>query len=259
MPKILIDTINPVDFFCDPPVNKRFAIYNSVFKIKNLLKCKDIHIFGTIIEGGNYIYNFFMRIFFIFVIFHICSVVSLNAQRIVSPVNTGTVMQYKVENGDTVYYAHIKELIIRTPRKFKNSADERQFWRLVNNVKRVYPYAKLAGIKLHNMNEEYMKMTSERDKKAFSKKVENELKAEFEGELRKLTINQGRILMRLVDRETGNTTYEILKDFRGSASAVLWQTVAKVFGSNLKTTYDPTKGEDKIIERIILEIEEGWL
>ena len=200
-----------------------------------------------------------MRLFLVLVFFSFCSAASLNAQRIASPVQSGTVMQYKVENGDTVYYAFIKEIVIRTPRKFKNSADERQFWRLVANVKKVYPYAKLAGVKLHNLNEEYLKMTSERDRKAFSKKVEEELKAEFEGELRKLTITQGRILMRLVDRETGHTTYEILKDFRGSASAALWQTVAKIFGSNLKTTYDPTTGEDKIIERIIQEIEEGWL
>jgi len=199
-----------------------------------------------------------MRIVFLFVFLNLCCVVSLNAQRISTP-KQGTVMQYKVENGDTVYYGYIPELIVRTPRKFKNSIEERQFWRLVANVKRVYPYAKLAGIKLHNMNVEYLQITSERDRKAFSKKVEDELKAEFEGELRKLTITQGRILMRLVDRETGHTTYEILKDFRGSASAALWQTVAKIFGSNLKTTYDPTTGEDKIIERIIREIEEGWL
>jgi len=203
--------------------------------------------------------KFIMRVFFIFVFLSLFSVISLKAQQIASPVKSGTLMAYRVENGDTVYYAFIKELVIRTPRKFKNSAEERQFWRLVNNVKKVYPYAKLAGIKLHNMNVEYLQITSDKDRKAFSKKVEDELKAEFENELRKLTITQGRILMRLVDRETGHTTYEILKDFRGSVQAVLWQTVAKIFGSNLKTTYDPSSGEDKIIERIIREIEEGWL
>jgi hypothetical protein len=62
-----------------------------------------------------------------------------------------------------------------------------------------------------------------------------------------------------VDRETGSTTYEIVKDFRGGISAVFWQTIAKLFGSNLKSTYDPTKGEDKTIEQIIRQIEDGYL
>ena len=102
-----------------------------------------------------------------------------------------------------------------------------------------------------------MEIESEKERKAYSKEVEESLKAEFEGELRKLTVSQGRILLRLVDRETGNTTYEILKDFRGSLSAVFWQTVAKIFGSNLKTRYNPSSGEDKTIEQIIAQIEEG--
>jgi hypothetical protein len=87
--------------------------------------------------------------------------------------------------------------------------------------------------------------------------VEDDLKAEFEGELRKLTVTQGRILLRLVDRETGNTTYEILKEFRGSVSALFWQGIAWVVGTNLKTQYNPSSGEDKTIEQIIKQIEEG--
>jgi hypothetical protein len=181
------------------------------------------------------------------------------AQRIESPGNKGAVMAYKIEQGDTVYYSSIPELIIRTPRKFKNSAEERQFWKLVTHVKKVYPYAKLAGKKLQELNDRYLTLTSEKDRKMYSKKAEEELIAEFEGELRKLTITQGRILMRLVDRETGYTTYEIVKDFRGGVQAAFWQGVARVFGSNLKKNYDPSSGEDKIIERIIREIDEGWL
>jgi len=181
------------------------------------------------------------------------------AQTRVSAGKEGTLVAYKVENGDTVYYVHLREMVIRAPRKFKNAAEERQFWRLVYNVKKVYPYAKLAGKKLHELNEHYLEIKSEKDRKVYSKKVEDELKAEFEGELRKLTITQGRILLRLVDRETGNTTYEILQDFRGSLQAVFWQAIARVFGSNLKTRYDPSSGEDKIIEQIIAQIEEGSL
>jgi hypothetical protein len=183
-------------------------------------------------------------------------IVSSKAQ-VISSAKTGTPMGYRVENGDTVYYSHIPEVVVRAPRKFKSQAEERQYWRLVYNVKKVYPYAKLAGQKLHELNEQYLTIRTERERKAYSKKAEDDLKAEFEGELRKLTVTQGRILMRLVDRETGNTTYEILKDFRGSASALFWQAIARVFGSNLKTQYNPSSGEDKTIEQIIMQIEEG--
>ena len=198
-----------------------------------------------------------MRILIVSILFTLCSTVSSMAQKTVSMEREGTPVAYKVENGDTVYYMRLREITVRAPRKFKSKAEERQYWKLVYNVKKTYPYARLAGEKLHELNEQYMKIDSEKERKAYSKKVEESLKAEFEGELRKLTISQGRILLRLVDRETGNTTYEILKDFRGSLSAVFWQTVAKIFGSNLKTRYNPSSGEDKTIEQIIEQIDEG--
>ncbi len=197
-----------------------------------------------------------MRSFIAFIcvcIFAICS----SFGQTISMANEGTVVMYRVENNDTVYYIHLRELVVRAPRTFKNDAERRQYYRLVYNVKKVYPYAALAGVKLGELNEHYLSLKTDKERKAYSKKVEEELKSEFEGELKKLTITQGRILLRLVDRETGNTTYEILKDFRGSMSAFFWQTVARVFGSNLKSTYDPTKGEDKTIEQIIMQIEEG--
>ena len=200
-----------------------------------------------------------MRNLIIIVFFSLCGAVSTFAQIRSSLSKESTTVGIKVENGDTVYYMNIQEVVVRGRRKFKSAAEERQFWRLVNNVKKVYPYARLASERLYEMNEQYLQISSEKERKEYSKKVEEQLMAEFEGELRNLTITQGRILMRLVDRETGQTTYEIVKDFRGSVQAVFWQTVARVFGSNLKTNFDPTKGEDKIIEQIINEIEAGWL
>jgi hypothetical protein len=114
-------------------------------------------------------------------------------------------------------------------------------------------------MKLHELNERYLEIDSEKEREKYSKQVEKALVAEFEDELKNLTVTQGRILLRLVDRETGNTTYEILKDFRGSLSAVFWQTVARIVGSNLKTHFDASSGEDKTIEEIIEEIEDGTL
>ena len=198
-----------------------------------------------------------MRFFIICILFILWWSISSIAQTAGPTKKEGVPVAYKIENGDTVFYVHLREIVVRAPRKFKNAAEERQFWRLVYNVKKTYPYAKLAGKKLHELNEQYLQINSEKERKVYSKKVEDDLKAEFEGELRKLTVTQGRILLRLVDRETGNTTFEILKDFRGSLSAVFWQTVARVFGSNLKTRYDPSSGEDKTIEQIIMQSEEG--
>ena len=198
-----------------------------------------------------------MRFFIVYILFTFGVAVSSMAQKTVSMGKEGTPVAYKVENGDTVYYAQLRELVVRAPRKFKSPAEERQFWRLVHNVKKTYPYAKLAGKKMHELNEQYLKLKTEKERKAYSEKIEKELRSEFEGELRNLTIMQGRILLRLVDRETGNTTYEILKDFRGSLSAFFWQGVARLFGSNLKSRYDPSSGEDKIIEQIIRQIEDG--
>ena len=200
-----------------------------------------------------------MRFFIISVCLAFLSVHSAMAQRYITAGKEGEPVVYRVENGDTAYYVHLREVVIRAPRKFKNQAAEREFWRLVYNVKKVYPYAKLAGRKLYELNEKYLEIESEKERKEYSKQVEESLKSEFEGELRKLTITQGRILLRLVDRETGNTTYEILKDFRGSVSAVFWQAIARVFGSNLKTHFDPSSGEDKTIEEIIEEIEDGTI
>ena len=197
-----------------------------------------------------------MRIFFIGIVCTFFVLGSSEAQTVPSE-QEGTIAAYTVESGDTIYNMQLGELVITAPREFVSPSEERKYWRLVYHVKKAYPYAKLAGEKLYELNEHYLTLTTEREKKQYSKQVEEDLKKEFEGELRKLTITQGRILLRLVDRETGNTTYEILKEFRGSFSAFFWQTVAKIFGSNLKSTYDPSSGEDEIIEQIILQIEAG--
>jgi hypothetical protein len=88
------------------------------------------------------------------------------------------------------------------------------------------------------------------------KVAEKELKAQFEDQLKDLTMNQGRILLKLIDRETGNTSYQLVKDFRGGFQAFMWQGVARLFGNNMKAEYDP-EGEDVMIERAIKLVEAG--
>ena len=116
----------------------------------------------------------------------------------------------------------------------------------------------LASAKLKYINDQVATMTNERQKKRFIKETEKELKDQFEQELKKLTVTQGRILIKLIDRETGNTSYALVKELRGTLQAFFWQGLARLFGENLKSEYD-SAGEDQMIEQIVRQIETGQL
>ena len=168
------------------------------------------------------------------------------------------VMRSKVLNGDTTLVSEIPEVTIFPQYVYKSWWDHRRYLRLVRNVKAAYPYAKIAGIKLKDLDSRLASMQSDRQRKAFIENTEKELKSEFESAIRGLTITQGSILIKLIYRETGNTTYEVLKDVKGNFSAGFWQTIARIFGNNLKNKYDPYH-EDVMIELIINMIEAGQL
>lgn len=162
------------------------------------------------------------------------------------------VRPYKIENGDTVIVASIKEIFIFPPHSFSRN-EYRKYRKLIRDIKKVYPYALIAKKVLVKMNKRFVELESEKERQAYIDMVEKKLKEEFEDELRKMTISQGRLLIKLIDREIGSTSYEIVKEMKGSFSAFFWQTVAKFFGSDLKTGYDPY-GEDRIIEEILIKI-----
>lgn len=134
----------------------------------------------------------------------------------------------------------------------------KRYLKLRRDVLRAYPYAKVASRTLAYINDSSMNIKSERARKKFIKETEQELKAKFEKDLKNLTYTQGRILIKLIDRETGNTSYELVKELRGSLQAFFWQSLARLFGSNLKSEYD-AKGEDAMIESIVKAIERGEL
>ncbi len=160
------------------------------------------------------------------------------------------VMQAMIIGKDTILVSSIPELNIY-PIVFKNRWEHWKYRRLIRNVKAAYPYAKIAGSKLKDLDLRLASMRNERQKKQFIDKTEDQLRDEFEDNLKNLTITQGRILIKLVYRETGNTTYQVVQDVKGNFSAGFWQAVARVFGSNLKTPYSPeTDEEDKLIEYI---------
>lgn len=163
-----------------------------------------------------------------------------------------------VRDGDTLLHSNIEEVYIYPVPQFSNRRDLRRYRRLVYNLKIVYPYAILAADKLDEMNEIFVELETERERKRFVKRLESELKEEFEGELKSLTITQGRLLIKLIDRETGNTSYELVRELRGSFSAFFWQAIARLFGSNLKAEFD-AEGEDKLIDQIVHLIENGQI
>jgi hypothetical protein len=164
----------------------------------------------------------------------------------------------KVENGDTSYFSNIKEVIIMPKPVFDSKADYRRFQRLVRNVKKVYPFAKLAGQKYKVVEKDLLALNTDRERKEYLKKVEKDLIDQYEDDLSKLTITQGRILIKLIDREIGETSYDLLKEFRGNFNAIFWQTLARLFGHNLKTHFDPL-GEDKELNQVLILIDNGML
>jgi len=171
-------------------------------------------------------------------------------------------VSYKVQyiigdNGDTIPTIILAQYSVIEQRVFSSKREERKWSRLKRDVAKVYPYSKLAGKRLMEYNEK-MKGLNEKQQKRMLKQAEQDLKNEFEGDLRNMTLNQGRILIKLIDRETGNTSYGLVKDLRGSFQAFFWQSLAKIFSTNLKSAYNPySNPEDRMIEDIILTIEDG--
>lgn len=161
-----------------------------------------------------------------------------------------------VVDGDTIPVIYYDEIYIWGNKSFRNSAESKQWERLVRNVKKTYPYAKLAGIKFNEYNQKMADVKSEKVKKDMMKQAEAELEAQFGGELKELTNTQGKILLKLIDRQTSNCSYDIVKEFRGRFRAFFYQSFARIFGYNLKVKYDPL-GADADIERIVLMIENG--
>ena len=157
---------------------------------------------------------------------------------------------------DSILHYDLKPVDIFPEKKDMKPKLLREFTLLEMKVKKVYPIAKVAAIKLAEYNRVFASFKTERERKKYVKDVEKDLFREYEQELRTMKVSEGRILIKLLDRETGNSSYEIIKEFKGGFSAFFWQSVARLFGHDLKAQYDPVM-EDRIIEYIILQIDLG--
>jgi len=165
-----------------------------------------------------------------------------------------------IRDGDTLFTttSELEPAVIQPAKRKAATRDLRQYRRLIYNVKKVYPYAKLAGNKYSQVAAHLDSLEKGKDQREYIRQIEDELLRDYEEELKNLTITQGRILIKLIDRETSYTSYEVVKELRGSLQAAFWQAIARLFGSSLKTEFDP-EGEDKILNEIMIMIEDGKL
>ena len=162
--------------------------------------------------------------------------------------------------GDTLFHVILKPVTVFPELKFKNKKQEEYYWRTVRDVKKALPYAKLI---CRTLTETYEYIETLPDTKAREKHLNEMEKAVFEQykpDLKKFTRSQARVLVKLIQRETNQSSYDIIKAFLGSFRAGFWQAFGKMFGVSLKGQYNPQKDEnDAIIERICIEVEQGTL
>ena len=161
---------------------------------------------------------------------------------------------YITPEGDTIPQSWLPtvEVIAIQSARWKNYW--RNWTRLRNAVYVTYPYAKTASKLITEVNNQLAGISDEAARKRIIKSREKEMKRDFGDKVTSLSVYQGKVLMKLINRETGNNCYEIIKEYKGGFNAGFWQTVAYVFGSSLKQQYDP-QGEDNEIEKIVLEVQ----
>ncbi|KGN80491.1 hypothetical protein HW49_05445 [Porphyromonadaceae bacterium COT-184 OH4590] len=160
--------------------------------------------------------------------------------------------------GDTVPYFVLPIYYCYPPLKFKNKKEENFYWRTVRDVKKVLPYLKHIRKVIEQTNQTLMLLPDKASRDAYMRNFEKRIYKENEESFKELTLNQGKLIIRLLDRETSSTSYELIRAYRGSFSAGLWQMFAVVLGADLKSRFG-TKDEDAVIERVINLVEAGQL
>lgn len=164
-----------------------------------------------------------------------------------------------IVNGDTIPYYHLNEVKVVSSGSLLTDEEIRKNQRLIRNVKKMLPYAKIGKQRLDELDRQVAALPK-RERKAAIKEAEKTLLADFSDELKDCTFSQGRVLLKLIDRETGKTSYALVDELRGKLRAGFYQTFARLFGYNLKSHYDPKHNkEDYLIERIVISVERGKL
>jgi len=169
-----------------------------------------------------------------------------------------TITRGIIQDNDTLPIVELPAVTVYERKDFEYLYLKRRHRRMIRNVKIAYPYAQVAGERLMELDNQLASMENEKERKDFIIQAEQDIMQQFEKEVRKLTITQGIILVKLIDRETGRTSYQVIRELKGGITAFFWQGIARIFGNNLKAEYDP-EVNDKVIEDIVLGIEAGFI
>ncbi len=167
-------------------------------------------------------------------------------------------LMIQVHGDDTLYMAYLHDVYVYPPLRFKNKRQERFYWKTVRDVKKTLPYAKMITKDMAYADAQLATLQDPKERRRWWKQYERQLYKKYEKDFRGMYASQGQMLMKLMDRESDRTSYELIKQYRGKASANWWQFVAKLFKNDLKEGYD-AKDKDQIIERVITLVEAGQL
>ena len=166
----------------------------------------------------------------------------------------------EASTGDTLAMIVFNPITIYPAERFRTKAEEKFYWKTVRDVKKTLPYAKLISSTLLETYEYIDTYQTQKQKQAYLKRFEKEMFEQYKPQMKKMTKSQGKMLIKLINRETNQSSYSILKAFLGTFRAGFWQTFSKFFGASLKAGYHPNKDkQDAMIERICVRVEQGTL
>lgn len=161
--------------------------------------------------------------------------------------------EWTIDKGDTIPLIHILPI-----RKYARKPDMRRYQRLIQMVKKCYPLAKQARLEMDRMEQQLLAVKDPKEQEKLSKELQRRLIKQYTPTILRMTFSEGKVLLKLIDRETDHTAFQIIKEFRGGFVAGFFQAMAKLFGNNLKLEYEP-ETRDKTIEQIVTYYEMGWL
>lgn len=196
-------------------------------------------------------------LFWLLVAFHLFSLAQ-QEDRIPPPIAEGYLVPATIFEGDTIANFALPVVHIFKPLHLNTREQQLAYRRLVRDVKKTLPYAKIVSATLMETYDYLETLPTEREKRQHIKQMEKDLLREYTPQLKKLTLNQGKLLIKLIGRETGSSSYGLIDAYLGRFSAGFWNTMAGVFGASLKTDYDP-EGKDAIIERVCVMVERGYI
>ena len=183
--------------------------------------------------------------------------VRLDAQELTTTIN-GFLVPAIIQKGDTIPLMQLPTVYVYKPLVFKNKREQRAYNRLVHNVKKTLPIAKEVNRAIIETYEFLQTLPDDKAREKHLRLVEKGVKEQYTPRLKKLTFSQGKLLIKLIDRESNSSSYELVKAFLGPFKAGFYQAFAAIFGASLKKEYHP-EDEDALIERIVLQVESGQL